>query len=332
MMIPTTKTSCEVMILVDFSGVSITQIMGALGGDNTAKIEPDMFRHLFLFNLLEYRKKYASRFGDFVFAVDNKQYWRKAMFPHYKCYRKAEKEKAGYDWDMIHTCMDVVKAELTEFFPYPVIDADFAEADDVVATMAEYSQTHDVEVDMFGETKTKPFLIIASDTDMTQTQQYPNVKQISPYTKEQVLPTLEKTIDKVKTKVKVPLNEFILDHLLTGDSGDSIPNILTEDDFFYKKLMNPDQTFRQKSVTAGVKEFYLNQLSEHGEIREFRSAEEEKNYKRNMRLIHFDMIPQRVKDKIISVYESQQGKDRSQLLNYFIEHRLKNLMDDIENF
>jgi hypothetical protein len=316
------------MIVVDYSGLSITQIMGALGGDNTATIDPDSFRHLFLFGLLEYKKKYGPRFGDIAFAVDNKQYWRKAMFPNYKCFRKAEKERAGYDWDMIHHCMDVVKAELTEFFPYPVIDAPFAEADDVVGTMAEYSQTHDVKTDMFGETETKPFLIIASDTDMAQCQKYPNVKQVSPYTKEQVIPVLEKS----KVKVKVPLDEFVLDHLLTGDAGDSIPNILTGDDFFRLKLDNPEEKYRQKSVTAGIKEYYLNQWNEFGEIREFRSAEEEKNFKRNMRLIHFDMIPQRVKDGVIRVYESQLDKDRSQLLDYFTKHRLKNLMDEIENF
>jgi 5'-3' exonuclease len=316
------------MIVVDYSGVSITQIMGALQGDNTAVIEPDAFRHLFLFNLLEYKKKYGQRFGEIVFAVDNKQYWRKAMYPWYKCYRKKQKEDQGFDWDMIHHCMDVVKAELTEFFPYPVIDAPFAEADDVIGTLAEYSQTSDVKEDMFGQSEPKPFLIIASDTDLAQCQQYPNVKQISPYTKEQVVPKLEKSGE----KVKVSLEEYVLDHLLTGDAGDSIPNILTEDDFFQKKLDNPDTKVRQKSVTAKVKEFYLPQWIEHGEIREFRNEAEEKAFKRNFKLIHFDSIPQRVKDNVIRTYEGQLGKDRSQLLDYFVKNRLKNLMDEIENF
>lgn len=316
------------MIVVDYSGVSITQIMGALGSDNTATIEPDAFRHLFLFNLLEMKKKYGARFGEIVFAVDNKQYWRKAMYPWYKCYRKKQKEDAGFDWDMIHHCMDVVKAELTEFFPYPVINSQFAEADDVIFTMAEYSQTHDVKEDMFGEKEAKPFLIVASDTDLTQCQRYPNVKQISPYTKEQVLPILEKS----KQKVRVPLEEYILDHLLTGDAGDSIPNILTKDEFFLDKLNNPDTKYRQASVTAKIKEHYLPQWMEHGEIREFRSEDEEKAFNRNFKLIHADAIPQRVKDGIIETYHSQLGKDRSNLLDYFIKHELKNLMDDIDQF
>jgi 5'-3' exonuclease len=316
------------MIVVDYSGLSITQIMGALGSDNTATIEPDTFRHLFLFNLVEMKKKYSARFGEIVFAVDNKQYWRKAMYPWYKCYRKKQQKDQGFDWDMIHNCMDVVKAELTEFFPYPVVDAPFAEADDVIATLAEYSQTHDVKEDMFGEVEPKPFLIVASDTDLAQCQQYKNVRQISPYTKEQVLPVLEKS----KEKVRVPLQEFILDHLLTGDAGDSIPNILTQDDFYKVKLDNPDTKYRQASVTAKIKEFYLPQWMEHGEIREFRSEAEEKAFKRNFKLVHFDAIPQRVKDGVIQTYEGQLGKDKTGLLDYFVKHKLKNLMSEYENF
>jgi 5'-3' exonuclease len=318
------------MIVIDYSGVSITQIMGALQGDNTAKIDIDGFRNLMLWNIVETRKKYFERFGEIAFAVDNEKYWRKAMFPDYKCYRKKEKEDQGYDWDMIHAVMDEFKQDLINFFPYPVIEGPFAEADDVVGTMAEYSQTHDVVEDMFGTSEPKPFLIIASDTDMAQCQKYKNVKQMSPYTKEQVVPVLEKS----KVKVRVPLQEFILDHILTGDAGDSIPNILTPDNFFRVKLENtdPDAKFRQKSVTAGIKEYYQNQWAEHGEIKEFRTPEEEKNFKRNMRLIHFDLIPQRVKDGVIKSYESQLGKDRSQLLTYFTKNKLRNLMDEREHF
>lgn len=316
------------MILIDYSGTSITQIMGALQGDNTKVIEPDTFRHMYLFNILEWRKKYGSRFGEMVFAVDNKQYWRKAMFPDYKCFRKKTKDDQGYDWDMIHHCMDVMKAELTAVFPYPVVDASFAEADDVIFTLAEYSNLNSGKENMFGEREPEQTLIIASDTDMVQTQIYPEVRQWSPYTKEQVLPKLEKS----KEKVKVPLQEFVLDHLLTGDAGDSIPNILTDDNFFRLKLDNPDTKYRQKSITASIKEFYLNQWMEHGEIREFRTPTEEKNFKRNMRLILATEIPQRVKDYVLSVYHDQRGKDRSMLLDYFVQHRLKNLMDELEHF
>jgi 5'-3' exonuclease len=320
------------MILIDYSGTAITQIMGALQGDNTAVIEPDTFRHLYLYNLLEVKKKYGKRFGNIVFGVDNKQYWRKAMYPHYKCYRKKTKEDQGYDWNMIHHCMDTLKAELTEVFPYPVIDAPFAEADDVIYTMAEWSHLNSGKEDMFGEREPEQTLVIASDTDLVHCQKFPEVKQLSPYTKEQVLPVLERSVKGVKEKYKVPLDHFLIDHILTGDSGDSIPNILTEDDFFAKKLADPDTKVRQASVTAKIKEFYLNQLEEHGEIREYRSKEEEKNFKRNKRLVDLAEIPQRVKDKVLAVYHEQTGKDRSKLLDYFTQHRLKNLLDDIQEF
>lgn len=320
------------MILIDYSGTSITQIMGALQGDNTAVIEPDAFRHMYLFNVLELKKKYGKRFGNIVFAVDNKQYWRKAMFPHYKCFRKKTKEDQGFDWDMIHHCMDVMKAELTEVFPYPVIDADYAEADDVIDVMAEWSHNNSGTENMFGEREPEQTLIIASDTDLVHTQRFKEVKQLSPYTKEQVLPVMERTVKGVKEKYKVSLDHFLIDHILTGDSGDSIPNILTEDTFFKTKLDNPEITYKQKSVTAAIKKFYLDQLEEHGEIREWRSEQEKKNFMRNKRLVDLKEIPERVKDKILSAYHDQCGKDRSKLLDYFVQHRMKNLMDELDNF
>jgi hypothetical protein len=213
-----------------------------------------------------------------------------------------------------------------------VVDAPFAEADDVIFTLAEWSHFNSGKEDMFGEREPEQTLVVASDTDLVYCQQFKEVKQLSPYTKEQVLPTLERTVKGVKEKYKVPLDHFLLDHILTGDSGDSIPNVLTEDDFFAKKLADPDTKVRQASVTAKIKEFYLDQLNDHGEIREYRSEQEEKNFKRNKRLVDLAEIPQRVKDKILAAYNDQCGKDRSMLLDYFVQHRLKNLMDEITEF
>lgn len=317
------------MILIDYSSESLVQIMGALGGDNTKRLEPNEFRHLFLFRILDIRKKYCQRFGELVFAVDNDKYWRRELYDWYKCYRKKTKEDAGYDWDMIHGLMDTIEADLREYFPYPVVNAPFAEADDVIAVLTEYLQTNDVTEGLFEDDPTpKDILISSADGDLCQLQKFKNVRQISPYTKEQVLPKLTKGNE----KIKVPLNEYVLDHVLTGDGGDSIPNILTEDDFFMQKLKDPEFSRRQKPVTAKIKEFYLNQLRDDGEITEYRSPQEKLNFKRNLKMIHFNAIPKYVKENVIEVYESQLGKDRSKLLDYFIKHRLSNLKDDLENF
>ena len=51
-------------------------------------------------------------------------------------------------------------------------------------------------------------------------------------------------------------------------------------------------------------------------------------FQRNRYLIDFDYIPDVVKNNITAEYQNQPRKDKSQLLNYFMEHRMKNLMDD----
>jgi hypothetical protein len=49
-------------------------------------------------------------------------------------------------------------------------------------------------------------------------------------------------------------------------------------------------------------------------------------------LIDLNMIPSDIKDKIINTYEETKPATKQKMLNYFIEHKLKNLMDVIEEF
>jgi hypothetical protein len=56
------------------------------------------------------------------------------------------------------------------------------------------------------------------------------------------------------------------------------------------------------------------------------------NYMRNATLIDLTFIPVEIKEKIINTYDETKPASRQKLLNYFIEHKLKNLMDVIEEF
>jgi hypothetical protein len=57
-----------------------------------------------------------------------------------------------------------------------------------------------------------------------------------------------------------------------------------------------------------------------------------RNFQRNRYLIDFDYIPDTVRDNILSAWTGRTKKDRSQLLNYFMEHRMKNMMEHIGEF
>jgi hypothetical protein len=55
------------------------------------------------------------------------------------------------------------------------------------------------------------------------------------------------------------------------------------------------------------------------------------NFIRNSTLIDLSFIPIEIKEKIINSYEETKPA-KGKLLNYFIEHKLKNLMEVIEEF
>ena len=146
-------------------------------------------------------------------------------------------------------------------------------------------------------------VIVSNDKDFQQLQRYPNVSQYSP-TKKQFL------------ECEDP-EDFLTYHILKGDSSDGIPNILSDDDVF----IDPDK--RQKP--CGNKRISL--MKEN--LSEWTSTE---NWERNQTLIDFNMIPEAIKDRILDEYKKEPIGNRSNILNYFIDKKLKNLMVNIEEF
>jgi len=189
--------------------------------------------------------------------------------------------------------LDKFKKELRESFPYKVIDVENAEADDIIGTLAPRHSIHG------------KVLIISSDGDFLQLQKFKNVKQYNPIQKKfikSVNPALE-----LKEKI------------IKGDKGDGIPNILSPSDCFVRDL-------RQKPITKGMLEKLLSE--DHTKWDENSMI----GFSRNQMLIDLNMIPSDIKDKIINTYEETKPATKQKMLNYFIEHKLKNLMDVIEEF
>jgi len=146
-------------------------------------------------------------------------------------------------------------------------------------------------------------LIVSNDKDFQQLQRYPSVQQFSP-TKKEFL-------------VCEDPEEFLTYHILKGDSSDGIPNILSDDDVF----VDPEK--RQKP--CGAKR--ISEMKEN--LSEWTSTE---NWERNQVLIDFNMIPEVIRETILEEYQKEPVGDRSNILNYFIDKKLKNLMVNIEEF
>lgn len=294
------------MIVIDYNQTFISNFMAETRGRTDVDINVDLLRHMILNQIRGYRKRFGNEYGEIVIACDNRHYWRREVYPYYKAARKKARDSSGHDWPSIFDALHQIRNELDEFMPYPVLDIEGAEADDVIGALAEYSQTSG-DGALFDGLPEK-FLIVSGDHDFQQLQKFSNVQQYSPMKKKMV-------------KLNQSPQEVLLEHIITGDKGDGIPNILSADDTFVVEGK------RQKPIRKALLAEWKKQKPE-----EFVSGEMASGYIRNKKLVDLSMTPQEIKDSIISNYEKQKGKSRAQLLNYFVKYRLKNMMEVAEDF
>lgn len=296
------------MIVVDYSQVCISNIMVELMRNKATTVELDLIRHMIINSIRSYKTKFGSDYGELVICCDAANNWRKGVFEYYKAVRRKNREESDIDWPAIYKCIDTVREELKQYFPYKVIQVDGAEADDVIAVLAKWSQSNDLKETMF-DSEPKPFLILSRDSDFVQLQKYDNVVQYSPIDKKWVKPVRTAELD-------------LMEKIIRGDSGDGIVNILSDDDTF----VNSEK--RQKSIFKDKLEVWLTQRSE-----EFCTTDTMKaGFERNRKLIDFDYIPTHISDAIINCFESYASKGRSQLMNYFVKNKMKLMLEHITEF
>ncbi len=283
------------MIIMDFSQVILSNIMVQLGNHTNVALDENLIRHMVLNSIRSYKTKFGPEYGELVIATDSKNYWRRKLFPYYKANRKKSQAESELDWKAIFECLNKIKSELKTYFPYRIIEIEGAEADDIIGTLC-------ME---FGNTNTK-ILILSGDKDFQQLQRYINIEQFDP-------------IRKKKIVCKNP-DQFLMEHILKGDSGDGIPNVLSEDNCFVVGT-------RQKPLTQKRMD-ELTQVGLEGKY----DHPAFRNYMRNKELIDLTMIPNDVQLKIMESYDEQENKKSKQLMDYFIANRLRNLIESIGDF
>lgn len=283
------------MIIVDLSQVMISNLMMQLGNHTNTEVEEDLLRHMILNSIRSYNQKFKDEYGEMIIACDDRNFWRRDIFPYYKANRKKSREKSELNWTQIFDALHKIRDELKTFFPYRVIQVDSAEADDIIGSL----------VMAKGDTNEK-ILILSGDKDFVQLQRYNNVKQYDPVQK--------------KFRTTNDPDRFIKEHIMRGDVGDGIPNFLSTDNCLVVGE-------RQKPVLSKKLDAWVNQKPE-----EFCDERMLRGYRRNQQLVDLTFIPQNVQDNILTEYEAQAGKDRKNLFNYFIEKKLKNLIESINEF
>lgn len=283
------------MIIVDLSQVMISNLMVQLGNHTNTEIEEDLLRHMVLNSIRSYNQKFKNEFGEMIIACDAGNNWRKQLFPYYKANRRKNREKSELNWAHIFDVLGKVREELKEYFPYRVIQIDGAEADDIIGTLAA----------KFGDTSEK-ILIMSGDKDFVQLQRYMNVKQYDPVQK--------------KWRTTNDPDRFVKEHIMRGDTGDGVPNFLSADNTFVVGA-------RQKPISQKKLDAWI-----HLDPSEFCDENMLRGYKRNQQLVDLTFVPENLRVQVLEEYEAQAGKGRSKLFNYFIEKRLKNLLESINEF
>jgi hypothetical protein len=280
------------MIIVDYSGVAIANLFAM-----RISVSEGLVRHCILNSLRLYNAKYRREYGQMVLACDGGGTWRREMFPQYKASRKAARESGDIDWKEFFRILGNVRDEIRENLPFKVVHLQGVEADDIIATLTDSTQE-------FG--KHEPVMIISSDKDFVQLHRYKNVRQYSPMAKEFV-------------KEKDPVR-YLQEHVLRGDTGDGVPNVLSPDDVFVSGG-------RQTPLRAKLMdEWILNWDSLQTKM----TTEQYRNFQRNQALIDLTKIPSAKKAEIINTFESV--KPASNTLNYLVEKRCSQLIECAEEF
>jgi hypothetical protein len=271
--------------------------MSQVGTHTNAQIEEGLVRHMVLNTIRSIRQKFIGH-GELVIASDNRKYWRREIYSHYKANRKKAREATDTDWQAIFDCLNKIRNELYEFFPYRVINVERAEADDIIGTLCMKFGTV-----MGGE----KIVIVSGDKDFVQLQTFGNVEQYDP-------------VNKKLISHPAP-DRFLMEHIMKGDRGDGIPNFLSSDDC----LVTGE---RQKSLQKAKLESWVgkNPL-------DFCTTETMlRGYKRNEQLIDLRFIPEEVQQAVLEEFEKQANKSRDKLFNYFVHNKLKTLMESIGDY
>ena len=285
------------MILVDMNQCMISNLMMQIKvGD---KLDENLVRHMVLNSLKSYNKKFREKYGDMILCYDSKHYWRKDYFPYYKQNRKKDREKSNHDWNAIFEILNKIRDEIRNNLPYIVMEIDGAEADDIISALCKHL-SHNYPKDQI--------LILSGDKDFIQLRKFSNVSQYNP---------LQKTFVSDYNPT-----QYIAEHIIKGDRSDGIPNFLSSGDTFVANK-------RQRPISKKNLEKWI-----YSDPSVFCNTKEKlDNYNRNKTLIDLECIPDDLRAKILDEFKSLNSNDKTKLsVDYFVEHKLVSLMNNLEDF
>jgi hypothetical protein len=281
------------MILLDYSQIALSNIIVQKLNDE------NMIRHMILNSIRMYNKRHRKEYGQMVICADGMNTWRRQYFPEYKGMRRKGKEESTMDWNEIFRIVNLIREEIQENLPYKVMHMEGCEADDIIGALA-------IRTQEFGQGE--PVMIVSSDKDFIQLQKYNNVKQFSPIQKKAVTDKNPRT--------------YLFNHVMRGDSGDGIPNVLSKDD-----------TFMSGGKQTPLRQTRIDDWAANADkLKDYMPEDLYRNYQRNKTLIDLNEIPENIQESIINKYDNQKLPMKMKVLNYLIKKRCTNLIECVEEF
>jgi 5'-3' exonuclease len=283
-------------MLIDFSNILYSSYFTS--NRNAKQDDRLALWRYFIFNMLmSIKAKFQP--DEIVLALDNKS-WRTAAFEYYKAKRKLLRKERVDDTEAFFDAARSFVEDL-KCLPYKQVSFKGAEGDDVIAVLASHL-THVRD----------KITVVSVDKDLQQLQKFKNVQNYCP-------------IKKIITKCDNP-HEFLYDHIIQGDSGDGIPNLLAPDNIFLSEARQPRITKkkRQEMAELGMEEYC-------------KKYDLVANYKRNRRLIELSeiCIPKKVWEGVVYEYNNYEldfTNSFTKILGVFDKYNIRYLRDKVPQF
>lgn len=250
------------MILFDFNQIVITRIYAfqTQRKKDVSELYQDEFfikalnRDIFDF-VRRVHNEYGHIYGDVILCADgNGISWRREIFPHYKALRR-KNTSDDQTKKMKKFVSDYINYFVEEFEtgPATIYKIDGVEADDIIGLL-------------ILDNPNERHMIVSRDKDFHQL--HSDMVVSYDYSNDLIVRNTNKNV--------------LLEHIIRGDSGDGIPNIMSDLDTFVTDGK------RQKSMTKKRMESFLKEIPE----------ELSERFQENKMLISLRDIPEHVKEKI----------------------------------
>ena len=289
------------MIIVDYSGIALAAII------INKTFDEQLIRHMILNSLRMYRTRYKEEYGELVLAVDASNNWRRKTFPQYKANRKKDRGTSDFDWNEAFKILNDVREEIAENFPYTVIRVDGCEADDIIGTLV---TRHPDQNNDFNPEK---IMIVSSDRDFLQLQKYKYVRQFSPLLKKELIEENPRL--------------YLQTHIIKGDKGDGVPNVLSDDNVFV-------EGFRQTPMSKKKIDNIIEDLQ--SSFGPSLNAPWYRNYCRNKKLIDLTETPQDLRREIINNFMADKPDARwarrGKVFPYLVSKKCNELIKSVQEF